>query len=659
MPLRSRAFPLAVSLGVLACAGAARAADPAPSPVASEARASAAPNGAPGDGAKPKEKEPEKPLPPSVARLSRYERDTVALALGREDFDGVDPEPEGKIVEAIQIVRLDVLEARDPVPKFARRPLNALHTTTKERIVQRELLLKEGEPFRQVNLDETERNLRRLPQITVAIGLALRSKTPGKVRILVMTKDVWSLRLNYDLSLPGSPRFEGTARGVAVASVVGPPGYLASFSGTSAGIETLVIKPSETNLAGQHHTASLLFSYKPESLALGVGYSIPRFGTSLVGATASASVVLNNRTTEPEGSAASLSVGQSLYTTRTEWAWSGAASYSNAVTRRYSNAKLLRVGASTVPADKRVPFEYRARSASANAGFTRSFGWAVKNDVSLTAGVTTRSFSTFDLAPYDRRSVDTFLKFVPRDDTRVGPGATYHTYTTRFHRITDFETLALQEDYRLGHDTYLQAYPVLEGLGSSRTFLGLYASTQYTVPLGNGLARASFETFAELDGNQIYDAAIDLRLRIVTPRFGIGRLVFDAGMYDRLRNYLRSSSSLGGDTRLRGFPTGAFLGEDSVVYNVEFRTRPIHLWSLALGGAVFYDAGDAFDGFRNLRPKQSTGVGFRLLIPQFNRVVFRGDLGFPLTRPLPAGSSAVAFFFGFEQAFAFGSAGPN
>jgi outer membrane protein assembly factor BamA len=116
--------------------------------------------------------------------------------------------------------------------------------------------------------------------------------------------------------------------------------------------------------------------------------------------------------------------------------------------------------------------------------------------------------------------------------------------------------------------------------------------------------------------------------------------------------------SVGGESRLRGFPSNAFTGKDFALYSLEFRSRPLYIASLALGGAVFYEAGDVFSGLSKLRPKQSAGFGFRLLIPQFNRIVFRGDIGFALSRPLPDGTKAYGLFFGFEQAFGFGTAAP-
>ena len=47
----------------------------------------------------------------------------------------------------------------------------------------------------------------------------------------------------------------------------------------------------------------------------------------------------------------------------------------------------------------------------------------------------------------------------------------------------------------------------------------------------------------------------------------------------------------------------------------------------------------------------SRSIGVRVLFPQLDRVVFRVDVGFPLTRPLPSGASPVTFFSTFGQAF--------
>jgi hypothetical protein len=71
-----------------------------------------------------------------------------------------------------------------------------------------------------------------------------------------------------------------------------------------------------------------------------------------------------------------------------------------------------------------------------------------------------------------------------------------------------------------------------------------------------------------------------------------------------------------------------------------------------LGGVAFYDAGEAFNGWSDFHPVHDVGVGLRALFPTFDRVVFRADVGFPISQsPLPAGVGPATFFVTFGQGF--------
>lgn len=568
---------------------------------------------------------------------SVYEKETIAAALAKL-HGAIETEPEGKTVESVEIVRLEVLDresapiAKLPVIGWVINPkvINPLHATTKEWIVRRELMLAAGDKFQQTLLDETARNLRRLKQLSLVIGVPMKGSTPDTVRLLVITKDIWSLRLAYDMSL-------------------GP-----------GGLESLTIQPSEINVAGVQHTASTTFSLTPKSYSIGAGYSIPRFGESYVGAAVSTSVIMNRDTGSAEGSTGAISLSRPLYTSLVPWSWGVNGQWTTNVIRRFVNAQLANYDAQETPEKDAIPFEYKNRRLIAGAALTRSFGWQNKTDLSLGYEYNRRAYRTFARPGQSQVALNEFRReIVPTSDTRSSPYAQMHVYTTNFHRITDFETLALQEDYRLGHDVYVNLYPVTRAFGSTRDFVGGLTSAQYTFPLGDGLTRFGVQAITEGTADQLTDASIQGVIHVVTPRFGIGRLVLDVTALNRYRNYLNQQTYLGGDTRLRGFPSNYLLGKDYLVGNLEFRSRPVEVLSLQLALALFYDAGDAAGSWRELAPKQAAGFGLRALIPQLNRVVFRGDLGFPLMRPLPTGVSAASFFLSFEQAFEFGSLGPT
>ncbi len=238
------------------------------------------------------------------------------------------------------------------------------------------------------------------------------------------------------------------------------------------------------------------------------------------------------------------------------------------------------------------------------------------------------------------------------------PAIGWRTFTTNFLRTLDINTLALQEDFRLGHDISATIYPVARALGSSRDLIGISAKAGYALALGDGLAGASVTTFAESSDGIVTDGSIGGAFGAVTPRiFGWGRIVMNASFNNRYKNYLNARTFIGGEDRLRGYPTAFFFGKDTVFYNIEYRSRSFEILKAQIGGVAFFDAADAANGFDMLNAKQSVGVGVRALFPQVNRNVFRVDVAFPLKRgPFPETGSPLpvdpfGFYFSFDQAF--------
>jgi hypothetical protein len=573
--------------------------------------------------------------PPGAAHVGRgavrpgyssYESATIDRVLARLRAP-LDPSPEGKIVESIDVVPLEVFEDRDPAPGF----LNWFHVTSRPYIIRREVLLFPGRAFTQALADESARNLRSLSPLSLVLVFAVQGSRPDRVRVAVVTKDVWSLRLNSNYRFAGGQ------------------------------LEYLFLQPSERNLFGIHHAVAAQMSLDPGSISLGGSYSLPRIGGSRVRLNTDASAILNRQSGRPEGSFGSFIYGQPLYATQAEWAWGTYFVWRNEVTRRFVGAKLAGFDARATPGKDGIPYLFRSDFLAGSYIVTRSFGGSnavpssgtIKHDLSLGVAADRRVFRTDDLSRFDPVAASEFVRrAVPMSDTRIGPTFEYHTYSTRFRRLLDVNTLALQEDYLVGHDLSIKLYPVTTALNSSRDFMGISASAAYTVPLGDGLARAVVESVTEIERTRLADASLFIRARVHTPSFGFGRLVFDVRFLDRYNNYLNRMSELGGDTRLRGYPTKAFIGSNVFSANLELRTRPMEIWSCQLAGATFVDVGDAFDSADELRLKQSAGFGIRFLLPQLDRVVMRADWGLPLTRGYKEPDSFPGdIIFTFQQAF--------
>jgi len=577
---------------------------------------------------------PASAAPPPAQRLnvySTYEQETIDEVLGAQHLVQ-DAAPEGKTVERIDVVPLPPFEKRDVLPRW----LNVFHVTTREHIDRDEVLLREGGRYEQALVDDTIRNLRRLPgvpQLSAVIVVAARGSAPDRVVVVVITKDVWSLRLNWN--------------------VVADAG----------GLDQFIAQPSETNFLGLHQILGATFILEPSAYTLGLQYFVPRLQGSRVAVVANADVMTNRDTGSAEGTYGQLVAGEPLYSGTTEWAWDANVSWDDIISRRYVNAQLSDyvdpACGDPHSAACRMPFQFHERVFGATYEVTRSFGWDDNHDFTLAATMHRGSFRVTPPATTSAQTAADFVRdAVPVSDTRVGPALLYHAYKMRFVRVVDFDTLALQEDYRLGHDVVLRVRPTLRAFGSTRDVLDLYGAVQYTWALRDGLFRLAFQSDNEpqLDNGTIADASLQPIAHLVTPTIaGLGRIVADASFLYRWRNYLNQINFLGGDDRIRGFPTNYFVGANVLSYNVEARSRPLEILSCEVAGVAFYDVGTAYSSGEPFKPYHAVGVGIRSLFPWLDRTVFRADLGFPIERPLdPATGKAippVQFIFSFGQAF--------
>jgi hypothetical protein len=565
-----------------------------------------------------------------TGEYSAYEDEAIQNAV-RTLGSPIEPSPEGKIVERIEIITLDPVETRDPTPSW----LNALHSTTRHGVVERDLLVHVGDRYQKVVVDESARNLRLHPQLSVVLCVALRGTSEDQVWLVVITKDVWSLMPDFDLQIE------------------------------SGGYDYILLEPKEMNLLGTHEIVLGRLNLTPKAYSIGSAFQEPRLSGTWISVLADANLIINKTSGTPEGSFGTLEVIKPLSSSKDPWSWFMDAAWRSEVTRRYSNGDVYAVALDR----NTVADEHHTQRALLEGALTRSFGWKQKNDV--TVGFT-MARDQYRVDPTVQAAIASgLLPRVPTSDKRVGPALELHLYTSDFLRTLDYDTLGLQEDYRLGYDVVLRAYPILRAFGSTRNVFGFYAAGQYTLPLATGLIRGATESRAEWDVGAhaaevscasacgISDGSMAARLTLVSPLTVAGRLLFGGHVLNRYRNYLNATSFLGSDSTLRGYPAASLSGDDEVSASVEFRTRPIEAWSMQWALAGFYDVGEAFDRFSEIGAqgglRSDVGAGIRMVWPELERAVFRLDFGFPLNRtPLPGKDQPVdpwTFSFSFGQAF--------
>lgn len=564
-----------------------------------------------------------RPLRAEPARLTPYELQTLTESAARIGWSSErDPAPEGKPIEAVEIIVLDVFDEHDPVPDF----FNVFHTMTHKSVVRSELLFARGERYSARRADETARNLRKVRQYSLVLVLPLKGSAPDRVRMLVIVKDVWSLRVNSDFALSDS------------------------------GLSYLVLNPSEENLAGTHTSLGLLFRLDSGTYSFGGIVSKRRIaGTGLEGLVG-ANVIFNRQRGEPEGSFGYFAYGEPLLATTDRWGWGTGVYVRSEIVRRYQGDTVETYDAPSTPDDDAIPIAYRNERMLSSSEVTRSFGRIHKFNLTLGFDIDRRWHEhTPPPGTAPAAEADFAYEWLPVNDTQLGPFAQLRGFEERYLRSVELDTLGLQEDFRLGPEFLLRLGGTSAEAGSTRTTVSVTSAAGYSFAIGDGLIRALAGNSIEYATNGQHDAVCAFNLRIASPRLGFGRLIADSAYRQRYLNYLNLRYGLGGDGRLRGYPASgfqkSFSGATLFAANLEFRTSSVDILTAQSGLAAFYDVGHAARTFRDLSPHQSVGFGVRILFPQADRTVFRADWAFPLNPVAGESTFPGGFFITFGQAF--------
>lgn len=572
--------------------------------------------------------------------LGQLEREAVDDALAARRLE-IDPAPEGKRVDWVWVVNLDIFLPRDRVPLLW---VNHFHRTTREQHVRRESLLQVGDVYRQALADETMRNLQDAALSNVVVVLPVKTREPNSVDVLIVTRDLLSIRLNQD--------FEYQAGQLIY--------YTASLS--------------ENNVMGWRKNAAISFVMRQGDIWFGPNYIDP----NVLGSRLKLQVAFNwiwsrqlgHIAAGPsEGSSSRVRLEYPLYSLASRWGAFTDFSHFIGVKRQFygadlatialddPNAKCGRPGNSTSNPGA-VPCLFRDRSLGGTSGVTRSFATdRLVHRLTLGHELTLRRTSLPQDFPADPELATRFADRVmpPAQRTSI-PTFQYEVFTPNYRVYRDLNTFDFREDWRLGPHATFKIGRASELVGSDFAFTNLSASADWTADAGDGLQSFAASWEARIRGSDVTDQVITARTTLASPVLARTlRLVASGEAAFIVDDRLNRGYAVGGQSGLRGYPVGAFGGLGARAYylaHVEARTMPLKAWFLRVGGLAFVDAGHAATGARDLALYEDVGVGVRLLLPHLNTYTLRADWAFPL-RPLgglPAGWPGRASL-GFRQVF--------
>ena len=182
------------------------------------------------------------------------------------------------VVQYVDIIRQDVADTNET--GFAARTANALHVRTRERVVEREVLLRPGMPYDAALAAETARNLRALGIFRDVLVDTVRSDSGLTLR--VVTKDGWSTFPIFDIT-------------------------------TAAGQSAVAFGVAEANLLGLAATGVIRYSSNPDRTAWLFAFRQPR----MFGGRVNVGLSLEERS---DGRFAFGQVGRPFYSLSSRWA---------------------------------------------------------------------------------------------------------------------------------------------------------------------------------------------------------------------------------------------------------------------------------------------------------------------------------------------------
>lgn len=523
----------------------------------------------------------------------------------------IDPHPEGKAVGAIHVVNQEVFSRRD----WWFRWFNIFHRTTRGDIIERELLIHAGDRYDAALVDESVRNLQATSGTTVGsktfpapdlssviVILPIVSPQPGTVDLLVVTRDVWSLRFNTNFEFQQST------------------------------LSLLQTSLSENNLLGWRKFFSFGFSLDLGAYWIGPTYFDPNVAGTRLTLYASANAYYSRETGHYEGNAEAVSLHYPLFSLASRWGAGLEVVHSNTLIRNFRGlnprlVNLVDIGPDAFsPTLEAVPYIYRRQITTVDATVTRQFGVSVIHRVTFGQHVDSHRSLASDDFPDPQKAPLFLAQYAPVSETRSEPFVAYSLFTPRYGIYRDLDTFDLRENVLLGPSlTATVAYGSPE-LGADFRAFPMGLSLGWTAAPYGGIARISLQGSARLRDQTFIDQRFAGGFYLASPILRrIVRIVAQASAGTLRNDTQRGVFVLGGDTGLRGYAIGDFQSTTEVLGHVELRSTPVAIFSQRIGGLLFYDVGHAAPSWSAITPVHDFGLGLRWLIPQLNSTVIRVD----------------------------------
>lgn len=586
-----------------------------------------------------------------VGTFSSLERESILRVLAAKHFEP-EPQPWDKVIDRVTIVNEEVFAEPNWLQFF-----NHFHVTTRDWRIRNELTIGVGEVWDQERIEESARRLQDPLYTSVVALLPVRSNQDGHVGLVVITRDVWSIRLNTQ------------------------------YTFQQGALTNLTFSLSENNFLGVRDVLSFVVAMDPGSIAIGplfidkdflgqhldlrvrgshivtrkVGKQFDPTAQMLFPIPGDPHGLQDGGTLHSEGADASISLERPLWSLASKLGGAAAFAWKDSIVRSYTGSHGDPYELFTDPGSG-LPYEFRRRTWSLTASMTRQWGAALKHRLSAGYSLSSSQSSLLpSFAMFDRQATAVFAADVfPVSELISQPYVEYSLFEPRFRTLRNVATFDLAEDVQLGFSGTVKLGEGLRWLGGDRNFTRPSVLLGYVVPWSrDGFVSTSASATMRLQSGAAWksiDNSAIAQIRAVTPSSRWLRVLGQVGVETRWHDTQNQFFALGSDTGLRGYNVNQFRtprapSSRRVSGLFELRSTPVPWWLLRVGAVAFYEVGGVGDSLRDIHLFNDVGIGLRALVPQTSRELFRFDLAFPLQSTPNNSALSPHFLAGFSSYF--------
>jgi hypothetical protein len=446
----------------------------------------------------------------------------------------------------------DYVQPVGDLAQTARKLANDVHVMTREEVIRRELLFKEGDPYDQRLVDESARHLRKLG-IIGDISITSDTLVDDTIDILVKAHDRWTLNPSMSVQAGGG------------------------VTGFGVGIR-------EENLFGMGQKAEVGYnrlSDRANPNGGQISFTEPR----LFGSWWSTSAQWRNA---DELKQTSLDIQHPFYADAAEWSARGYGSIGRVRIRQYQNGDVARDDY----LNQENELVWLGSSSGSGAKLQLAAGYYRMR----------ASSDSMELRPFD--NVDLVIGSVSILEREYYKGS----YIENFGRVEDV-LVGYQVGLTLGRNLHFSSLGSVDyfarafGQGSARFGGGLS---------GNYKASITSYFIGDTPNEMTISATALHHWRLMPNQTLLGRVTTTIGSHWAPSSQL----TLGSFSGLRGYRSNEFAGQRLLLVNLEHRMfSMLSLWFFKLGASFFFDSGVVWnqgEGFGGQPFHSALGVGLQI-----------------------------------------------